>query len=116
MFLLDISPDLDVSAISLMNYASAQTGVWIVLTFCFLADMKFGAVLFTIHPRIHQLGWSLAHIYSTSVLTLQFAITSAWVSVGARRLFGGLALRVFCFSLLGEVGAGVKGCPKCEFI
>ena len=103
MFLLDISPDLDVSAMSLLNYASAQTGVWIVLTFCFLADMKFGAVLFNIHPAIHKLGWSLAHIYSISVLILQFAITSRWVSKGARHLFSRLIMRVFCFSLLGEV-------------
>jgi len=103
MFLLDISPDLDVSAISLLNYASAQTGVWIVLTFCFLADMKFGAVLFNLHPEIHKLGWSLAHIYSIGALILQLTITSRWVSLGARRIFSRLLLRVFCFSLLGEV-------------
>jgi len=103
LFLLDISPDLDVSAISLLNYASVQTGVWIVLTFCFLADMKFGAVLFNIHPEIQKLGWSLAHVYSFSVLMLQLCITSWWVSRGARQLFSRLILRVFCFSLLGEV-------------
>lgn len=33
LFLLDISPDLEVSAIGLLNYASVQTGVWIVLSF-----------------------------------------------------------------------------------
>ena len=103
MFLLDISPDLDVSAMSLLNFASVQTGVWIVLTFCFLADMKFGAVLFNLHPEIHKRGWSLAHVYSFSVLFLQLAITSWWVSRGARQLFSRLILRVVCFSLLGEV-------------
>ncbi|CAJ1339361.1 unnamed protein product [Effrenium voratum] len=102
LFLLDISPDLDVSAMSLLNYASVQTGVWIVLSFCFIADMKFGAVLFTF-PRIHRLGWSLAHIYSSSVLILQLAITSNWTSAAHRRLFSRLVVRVASFSLLGGV-------------
>ncbi len=100
LFLLDISPDLEVSAMSLLNYASVQTGVWIVFSFCFLADMKFGAVLQSI-PSIH--GFSLAHIYSSSVLLVQFFITSSWMTAAHRRLFSRLFLRIFCFSCLGEV-------------
>lgn len=100
LFLLDISPDLEVSAMSLLNYASLQTGVWIVLSFCFIADMKFGAVLQSI-PCIH--GFSLAHIYSSSVLIMQFLITSSWMTASTRRLFSRLFIRILCFSCLGEV-------------
>lgn len=85
---------------SLLNYASVQTGVWIVFSFCFLADMKFGAVLQSI-PSIHS--FSLAHIYSSSVLLVQFFITSSWMTAAHRRLFSRLFLRIFCFSCLGEV-------------
>ena len=100
LFLLDISPDLEVSAMSLLNYASVQTGVWIVLSFCFLADMKFGAVLQSI-PSIH--GFSVAHIYSSTVLIVQFLITSKWMTAGHRRLFSRLFIRILAFSYLGEV-------------
>lgn len=100
LFLLDISPDLEVSAMSLLNYASAQTGVWIVLSFCFIADMKFGAVLQSV-PHIQ--GFSIAHIYSSTVLILQFVITTRWMTASHRRLFSRLFIRILCFSCLGEV-------------
>ncbi|CAK9025130.1 Phosphate transporter PHO1 (Protein PHO1) (AtPHO1) [Durusdinium trenchii] len=108
LFLLDISPDLEVSAMALMNYASLQTGVWILLTFCFLADMKFGAVLVLL---TRDYDFSLAHVYACAVLFAQFAIC-VWHSTRAHRhLFvrgselgiQGLLVRIFCFSCLGEV-------------
>ncbi|CAK8985187.1 unnamed protein product [Durusdinium trenchii] len=101
LFLLDISPDLEVSAMALMNYASLQTGVWILLTFCFLADMKFGAVLVLLTREDYD--FSLAHVYACAVLFAQFAIC-VWHSTRAHRhLFVRLLVRIFCFSCLGEV-------------
>lgn len=80
LFLLDISPELNATALSLINFASVHTVIWIVIFFGFLADLKFGAVLLTSHPMLVESHWNVAHIYTGMLLVLQLLVGSLWLS------------------------------------
>lgn len=95
LFLLDISPELDVTAMSLLNFAAVLTGLWIVLFFGFLADVKFGAVLLTSHSVLGN-QWLVAYVYTVALLSVSLGVTFSWVD-SAHRLYIGRLLWRLCF-------------------
>mmetsp|Transcript_58901 Transcript_58901/g.137639 ORF Transcript_58901/g.137639 Transcript_58901/m.137639 type:complete len:801 (-) Transcript_58901:101-2503(-) len=69
LFLLDVSPDHEIPCIALLNFASFQTGVWIILFFACLADVKFDALMNNSSRTSEQ----VAHFWIVALLGAQVA-------------------------------------------
>mmetsp|Transcript_21760 Transcript_21760/g.39995 ORF Transcript_21760/g.39995 Transcript_21760/m.39995 type:complete len:812 (-) Transcript_21760:37-2472(-) len=94
LFLLDISPEHEIPSMALLNFASFQTGVWILLFFAFLADVKFNAIMhFSGFRGNDHMCW-LAHTYIVTLIGAQ--VTPCLVAAPTSIRFVSLMGRV-CF-------------------